>query len=484
MSENTKQNTLKGLFWNAIDRFGNQLVITLVGIITARVLSPEDFGVVGVLLIFSTIATAFVDSGLATSLVRSTHVEESDYSSMFVFNLFVSCALYFILFLAAPTIERFNNIDHLALYARILFLQLLVHSLGIVQYVKLLRSFAFKITARINVLSVVFSGIIAVTLALLQFGVWALLLQPLLYSCFRTVMLWIWGDWRLNLLFSVKALRRHLQFSLSFMAGSVLSKSFSQLYYSFIGKHFSVAQTGFYFQANKWGETPNMLISSIVQGTTLSTLAPIQNDYPRFLNACRKSMQTLAFVLFPVSLCAIAVAKPAFIFVLTDKWMPSVPYFQLLCFGGIFISLTDLNANFLNIKGKSNLTLWLEVGKIATAMIVLWATYRLGILYIIYGQLGIRFLFFFMNAWVSGKVYGYTFIKQFFDIIPSFVISLVAFIAAWAVLYVLIDVSSLILLCAQTTIFMLVYIIGNHLSRNKIWLALLEIGKRKLSKQK
>lgn len=484
MSENIKQNTLKGLFWNAVDRFGYQLAITLVGIITARVLPEEDFGVVAVLMIFTTIATSIVDSGLGTSLVRSSKVDERDYSSMFVFNLLVSVMLYLLLFFAAPAIERFNNIDNLALYARVLFLQILTHSLGLVQYVKLLRRFAFKETARINVLAVIFSGILVVSLALFGFGVWALLLQALLYSCFRTIMLWIWGDWRLNFFFSGSALRKHLRFSSSFMMGRILSRSFSEVYYSFIGKHFSLQQTGYYSQGNRWGVTPSMLISSVIQGTTLATLSSIQNDYPRFLNACRKSMQTLAFVLFPAVFCAIAVAEPAFVLVLTDKWLPSIPYFQLLCFAGIFFSLIDLNTNFLNVKGKAHYTLWLELSQITLALLVLWLTYPFGILNIIYGQIAVRLVLYGINTWASRKVYGYGLFKQLKDIGPSFVMSLVAFAAARTLAYFITDVSYLVMLCLQSTIFVSVYILGSHLSGNSVWLELLEIGKRKLSEWK
>ncbi|PRD48923.1 lipopolysaccharide biosynthesis protein [Sphingobacterium haloxyli] len=484
MSENIKQNTLKGLLWNAIDRFGYQLVITLVGIITARVLPEEDFGVVAVLIIFTNIATSIVDSGLATSLVRSPKVDEKDYSSMFAFNLLVSVLLYLLLFFAAPSIERFNNIDNLALYARVLFLQVLTQSFGLVQYVKLLRSFAFKETARINVLAVVFSGILVVSLALFGFGVWALLLQALLYSCFRTTMLWIWGDWRLNFFFSGRILRNHLKFSSSFMMGRILSRSFSQVYYSFIGKHFTLQDTGYYYQSNKWGETPSMLISSIIQGTTLTTLASIQNDYPRFLNACRKSMQTLAFVLFPAVFCAIAVAEPAFVLVLTDKWLPSVPYFQLLCFAGIFFSLIDLNTNFLNVKGKANYTLWLELSQLTLALLVLWLTYPFGILSIIYGQIGVRLVLYGISTWVSSKVYGYGLFKQLKDIGPSFVVSLIAFAVVWTSGYFIGDTSYLVRLLLQCAIFVLVYLLGSHLISNVVWFELLEIGKRKLSKWK
>jgi len=484
MSENAKQTTLKGLFWNAIDRFGNQFMVIVAGIITARLLSPADFGLVGVLLIFSTVATAFVDSGLAASMVRSPEVGEKDYSTMFVFNLCVAAFLYVLLFLAAPTIERFNGIAGLALYARVLFLQMPVHALGIVQYVRLVRSFSFKVTARINILATFFSGSLAVGLAVSGFGVWALLLQQPVYSLCRTAMLWLWGSWRPDLSFSWKSLKKHIRFSLSYMAGNMLARIFPQIYYSFIGKHFSAERTGFYLQGNKWGETPNLFISSIVHGTTQATLAPLQNDRPRFLNACRTSMKALAFVLFPAGLCAIAVARSAFAFVLTETWAESVPYFQLLCLGSMLGVLTDMNANFLNIKGKSAYTLWMEGIKLATALAVLWLTYRFGIMAIIYGQLGIRTIFFCAAGFLSGTVYGYAFFRQMLDILPVLCIGMAAFSTALLPLCFLESLHHLPLLLLQVAIFGCVYLAGCHLTKNSVWLELLGLAKSRFSKQK
>lgn len=483
MSENTKKLTINGLFWNAVDRFGNQAVVTIVGIITARLLVPEDFGVIAVLLIFSTIATSFVDSGLATSLVRTKVVNELDYSTMFVFNLTISCSLYFILFFAAPYIERYNEIKGLTLYARILFLQIIVHSFGIVQYVKILKNFQFNLTAKINFLSVFLSGLIAVIIAWLGFGVWALLLQPVLYSTFRTIMLWLWGDWKLNLRYSSASLRNHASFSLSFMFSNMIGKVLSPFYYSFIKTHFTLVETGYYYQGNKWGETPNLLLSSIIQGTTLSTLTPIQDDLPRFLNACRKTMSTLAFVLFPVSFLAICVAKPGFVFALTDTWLPSVVFFQLLCFAGLFTSLTDMNVNFLNIKGRSKFSLTLEIIKVSLAMVLLFFTYKHGILAIIYGLIAVRIICYIISTIMSGKVYGYRFFTQIKDILPSFLISAFAAGIAYLPLYFNLTSHYLILIVVQTIIFAIIYIGINHILGNDIWTELLGLLKKKISKK-
>ncbi|WP_156306558.1 lipopolysaccharide biosynthesis protein [Sphingobacterium endophyticum] len=483
MSENTKNITLKGLFWNALDRFGNQAIVTIVLIITGRILLPEDFGIVGMLAIFSVIATSFVDSGLATSLVRTKVVDEKDYSSMFVFNLAISSILYLILFFAAPYIEAYNGVPGLALYARVLFLQIIVHSFGIVQYVKILKNFQFNITARINLLSIFFSSIIVITLALLGFGVWALILQPLLYTVFRTVMLWIWGDWKLNLTYSTASLKTHFSFSLSYMVSNMIGKILSPFYSSFIGKHFGTMEAGYYYNGNKWGETPGQMITAIIQGTTLSTLTPIQDDLPRFLNACRKSMSSLAFILVPVSFLAICVAKPAFVVVLTEKWLPSVVLFQLLCFAGLFTSFTDLNANFLSIKGRSKYFLSLEIIKISLAFIILFFTYKQGLVAIASGLIIVRIICYIIASIMSAKVYGYNLLLQTKDLAPSFIISAIAASVAYLPLYFNLISQYTLLVIIQSLIFVIIYIGANHLLKNEIWLEVLGLIKKKLIKK-
>lgn len=483
MSENIKNITLNGIFWNAIDRFGNQAIVSIVAIFTARLLSPEDFGIIGVLMIFSVIATSFVDSGLATSLVRTKVLDEVDYSTMFIFNLLVGLIIYLILFAAAPYIERYNNINGLALYARILFLQIIIQSISIVQYVKILKRFQFKLTARINVLSIFFTGVIVIILAIMGFGVWALVLQQVLYTLFRTIMLWLWGDWNFNLNFSIQSLKKHFSFSLSFMFSNMLGKVLSPFYNSFIGKHYSIRDTGYYFTGNRWGETPGQTITAIIQGTTLSTLTPIQDDPPRFLNASRKTMNTLGFVLIPVSILAICVARPGFIFFLTEKWIPSVLLFQILCLAGLFTSLTDLNMNFLNIKGKSKYFLTLEIIKVFLAILFLFFTYKHSLLMIAGGMVAVRVICFVIAGFLSGRVYGYNFLLQIKDLMGPMLTSIIAGAIAYLPLYFNLIHHNLILLITQSIIFAGIYLSLNHLIKNDIWMEILGLIKKKLVKK-
>lgn len=483
MSENAKNITIKGLFWNAIDRFGYQVITNLTTIVLARIFAPDDFGVIYVLAIFTTIATSLVDSGLATSLVRSKVVKDVDYSTMFVFNLLVSGGIYLILFIAAPYLEELYQINNLILYARVLFLQILVQAFGIVQYVKMLKSFQFNLTARVNFIAVLGSAIVVVFLAWIGLGFWGLLLQAVLYAFFRSVLLWVWGNWKLDLSFSKESMRTHWGFSISFMISNLLGKLLSPLYNNLLKMNYTTEDVGIYGMANKLGESPNLLISSVVQGTTLSTLTPLQDDFPRFLNACRKTMSSLAFLLFPVSFLAICVAEPAFQTLLKEKWNDAIPLFQWLCFAGLFISLTDMNVNFLNIKGKSKFALVLEVIKVGSAVGIFFFTYQHGLLAVVFGQLAIRILCYIIAASMSVKVYGYTIFAQAKDLFSSFLISLLAAVIAYLPLYFGWISNNLYLLVAQTLIFALIYIGINHMIKNQIWMEVLDLAKKKISKK-
>ena len=488
MSDNTKRLTIYGLFWNAIERFGNQFIVLLTTVVTAKIMPVKDFAVLPAILIYSVVATAIVDSGLATSLVRSKNVEERDYSSMFVFNIILSISIYLILFFCAPLIEKYSGndgsrIDGLATYARVLFIQLIVHSLGIVQYVKLLKAHQFKITARINLLSVILSGTIVIVMTFLGYGLWGLILQQLLYSTFRTLFLWSWGDWKPSLLFDFNSIRAHLKFSISFMVSNVLGKIITPLYAKLVQGRFTGLETGFYDRANKLGETPNMLISSIVQGTTLSTLSGIQDDVPRYLNACRKSMQSMAFALFPVCLLAIIVVEPTFHFLWHKKWDASIILFQWLCFTGLFISLTDLNVNFLNIKGRSKITLYLEILKSVLAIVFFFLTYKEGLLMVVYGQLAVRIICFLVVTFFSAKVYGYNFSKQFSDIISTFILSVIAGVLAYLPLHFQVVSIDLFLVIIQSIIFAVVYLFLCHITKNQIWIEVLTLIRSKIAKK-
>jgi len=332
-------------------------------------------------------------------------------------------------------------------------------------------------------LAVLFAGIIVVIVALLGYGVWALILQPLLYTLFRTVMLWMWGDWKVNFAFSGASLKKHLSFSLSFMVSNMLGKVLSPFYASFIGKFYTPAQVGYYYQGNKWGETAGQTITAILQGTTLSTLTPIQDDLPRYLNASRKTLSSLAFALMPISFLAIAVAKPGFVFFLTDTWVSSILLFQILCFASIFTSLTDLNANFLNIKGRSKLFLILEITKVSLAIITLFFTYRHGLVMIALGLVAVRIICYIISAVMSGKVYGYNLFMQVKDLLPTTLISIIAAGLAYLPLYFNLIPNYLLLIIVQSLIFVVIYAGANHMIKNDIWLEILGMLKKKLAKK-
>lgn len=477
MSSNIKQATITGLIWNAVDRFGQQFLYVITGIIMARILSPENFGIIGLLTIFSTIGTSLADSGFGTALLREKQVEEIDYSSMFVFNLSISLFIYCILFFSAPYIADFFNIPSLKIYARVIFIAIPIYALGIVQYIKLLRAHNFKLSAKINVTALFLSSICAVGIAVLQFGEWALVFQVVLYPTFRSFLLWTFGNWTLSFVFAYDSFAKYIKFSVNFVVANLLNKLFPQMYFAFLGKIYPINQVGYYVQANKYADIIGLLINSVLQGVALTTLSKIQDEKARFINACRKLTRLLSFLLFPFAVGAICVAKPAVLLILTEKWSPSIPLFQLLCIAGVIVTLSDTNVNFLNIKGKSHLSLRLEFFKVVLAFVVLLLTYPLGLVNIVLGQIAVRLFCYLLLMIVVNKQVGYNFLEQIKDLLPYAVLSiLMGMIMLVPKLFL---ENNLALLITQCLVGFVFYIGSAKVLKSKVLDELIEVTKTK-----
>ncbi len=481
MSSNIKQATISGLIWNAVDRFGQQALFIVTGVILGRILMPENFGLIGLLAIFSTIGTSLVDSGFGTALVREKHVDEIDYSSMFVFNLAISIALYVVLFLCSPLIADFFNQPQLSLYARVVFLAIPINAFGIVQYIKILRSHAFKTNAKISVLSLFLSSCGAIAFALFDYGVWALVFQIVLYPVFRTFLLWYWGTWKVSFQFVGASLKKYMGFSVSFVISNLLNKLFPQMYFAALGRVYSMNQVGYYVQANKYSDIASQLVSSIVQGASLSTLGAIQDEKERYLNACRKVIRLLSFLLFPMAVGAICVARPAIILVLTEKWSPSVELFQLLCVAGVFLTLSDANINFLNIRGKAKLSLKVEVFKIGLAIVGLVFTINYGLVIIIIGQIVVRFICYIVVAFINQRIIQYKMLDQLKDIIPYAALSIL--MGGVMLLPKLFVEDFIILLLVQSVLGFVFYIGIAKVLRSNVLEEILQILRNKILKK-
>ncbi len=358
-----KQQTITGITWSFIDNSMTQIITFVVGIILARLLEPREFGLIGMITIFIAIAQSFVDSGFSQALIRKNDCTEQDYSTVFYFNIFVSIIFYIILFFSAGLISSFFNEKQLNNLIKALGLGIIINGFGIVQVAQLTKEIDIKTQTKISTIANIFSGILSIYLAYIGFGVWSLVWRSLSNNFFRILLLWFWHKWRPQIIFSLQSFRELFTFGSKLLASGLLHTIFENLYYIVIGKYFSPEQLGFYTRANSFANLPSSNISTVIQRVSYPVLSRLQDDPVQLKSGMKKLIQITMYITFVLMFLMAAVAKPLIITLIGIKWMQSIPYLQLLCFALVLYPLQSLNLNLLNVKGRSDLFLKLEVIK-------------------------------------------------------------------------------------------------------------------------
>lgn len=385
MSDDLKEKMLGALTWSTIDRFGQQAVQFVIGIILARLISIADFGLIGMVMVFSFLSFVLVESGFGLALVRKQDATETDFNTIFYFNIFISVLLYCILFVSIPAISVFFQQPQLIPIGRVIFLAILFNALYLVPFVKLGITMDFKTIAKVNLISTALSGICGVALAILHFGVWALVAQQVLYHFFRMITFYSFVKWKPQLLFSFEVIKDFWSFSIHLLGTSVLNVLFNNLYVLILGKYYQKNEVGLYTQANKLSETFNFSFQAILLGSTYSLFSRIQNDEVRFRRVFRELAQKTSIITFPVMLVLIAVAYPFIFVLLSEKWIPAVPYFQLLCLASLFGPLYTLNISALNSRGQSKTTFRIEIIKKCLILLSVVICFDFGIFPMLWG---------------------------------------------------------------------------------------------------
>ncbi len=385
MGDDLKQKMLGAVTWSTIDRFGQQAVQLVIGMILARLLSPDDYGLLGMVMIFAALSFVLVESGFGQALIRKVDATETDYNTIFYFNIVVSVSLYILLYFLAPFIALFFNQPQLVSISRVIFIAILFNAFYLVPFSKLGKIMDFKSLAKINLSSTIGSGLIGVVMAFLGFGVWALVAQQVMYHFFRMIFFYLYVKWRPSALFSFTVIRSFWKFSIHLLGTSVLNVIFNYIFVIILGKFYRRSEVGYYTQGNKLNETFNFTFVSILVGSTYSLFAQIQNDDERFRRIFREIAQKTSIVTFPVMLGLIAAATPLIDVVWSAKFLPSVPYFQLLCLASLFAPLYTLNISALNSRGESKITFRIEIFKKMLILISLALTFSYGIMSMLWG---------------------------------------------------------------------------------------------------
>ncbi|SFF46380.1 MOP flippase family protein [Sunxiuqinia elliptica] len=420
-----KQKTINGLFWSFIDSFANQGVQFIVGIILARILSPREFGLIGMLTIFIAISQSFVDSGFSNALIRKKNCTQEDYSTVFYFNLLVGLVFYLLLFVSAGSISNFFNEPQLSPLLKVLGIGVVLNAIGIIQRTILTKEINFKLQTRVSLVASISSGTIAVTMALLNYGVWSLVALTLSRFSLNTLFLWLWSKWKPLRTFNKESFNELFAFGSKLLISGLIDTIYQNIYYLIIGKYFSAQELGFYTRADQFKAFPSQNLNSIIGRVSYPVLSSIQDDKEKLKQAYRKIIRTTMFVTFCLMLGMAAVAKPMILTLIGEKWLPSEIYLQMLCFVGMFYPLHALNLNMLQVQGRSDLFLRLEIIKKTLAIPTIVIGIFFGIKLMIAGMMVNTLIAYYLNSFWSGKMIGYSFRQQVKDIFPSLLLALI-----------------------------------------------------------
>lgn len=418
-----KQQTISGITWSIVDNAYTQIITFVVGIILARLLEPKEFGLIGMIMIFIAIAQSFVDSGFSQALIRKKDCTEKDYNTVFYFNILVSVMFYLILFFSAGIISAFFNQSELINIIKVMGLSVILNGFGIVQGAQLTKEIDIKTQTKISAIANTASGILAIYLAYIGFGVWSLVWRAMTINLFRITLLWMWHKWRPQLMFSFQSFKELFGFGSKLLASGLLNTIFENLYYLVIGKYFSAQQLGYYTRALTFANLPSANINGVIQRVSYPVLAKIQDNPNAVKSGFKKLIKNTMFITFILMLIMAAIAKPLILTLIGQKWLQSVIYLQLLCFSLMLYPLHSLNLNVLNVKGRSDLFLKLEVIKKILVVPVIVIGIIWGIIPMILGMIIHSFVCYFLNSRYAGLLINYSVTEQIKDITPGFILA-------------------------------------------------------------
>lgn len=431
-----KDKAISGVKWNAIGRFSTQGVNFIIGLILARLLTPSDYGVVGMVGIFFAIAQTFIDSGFGSALIRKNDCTDTDYSTAFYFNIIVGLICCMLLFSASPFIAHFFDIPILKDLVKVMSLNMFISSFAIVHAAKLTHAVDFKSQSVVNIVTAVISGVCGVLMAYKGLGVWSLVYQNLIATVLRVILLLIVTRWVPKLEFSKSSFKYLFGFGSKILTASLLHTIYSNLTTLLIGKFYTAKDLGFYSRGQSLAAFPSSNITSIIQSVTYPVLSKIQDEYEHLIESYRKLISITSMVIFFGMLLLTAIAEPLILVVLTDKWQNAVIYLQVFSLGYMFDHLCSLNLNILYVKGYSNLVLRLEIIKKTISISMIVVAISMGPLAIciasaIYTQIAVM-----INTYYTGKLFGLGYFKQVKDFIKYLICSLISVIPAYAITFI------------------------------------------------
>lgn len=412
-----KKEAGKGLFWVAVERLGQQGLQAITFVILARLLTPEDFGLIGMIMIFFAVSQSFIDSGMGQALIREKEITNQDRSTVFWLNLILSCLFYVLLFVTAPAISRFYEQPELISLIRLMGLAVIFNGIAIVQRSEMTQQLEFKKQTYAQIPAIVIASIVAITMAYLNYGVWALAVQFVVVAFISSILLWTIQPARILFKWSYESFSRLFNFGYKLLISGLIATTYQHIYKLVIGKFFSAATLGLYTQAQRLQQLASQSLIGIIQKVTYPLLAKAGDDVERLKKGYLMVIQSSSFVIFPAMLGLILFAEPIMQYVLGSQWLPAAPFLQLLCASGIIYHLHSINLNVLKVLGRSDLFLKLEIIKKTNTTIAILIGFQFGIYGLLIGQVISSYIALFINTYYTSKFLNYTVTNQLLDVL-------------------------------------------------------------------
>lgn len=470
-----KKNVISNFLWRFAERCGAQIVTFIVSIVLARILAPEEYGIIALVTVFTTILQVFVDSGLGTALIQKKDTDDLDFSSVFYFNLCICVILYFVMFISAPYIARFYNDTSLISIIRVISLTIVVSGVKGIQQSYVSRNMLFKRFFFSTLGGTLFSAFLGIIMAYLGCGVWALVAQQLSNTVIDTLILWLTVKWRPKKMFSWKRLKHLLSFGWKLLISSLLDTVYNNLRNLIIGKIYSSSDLAFYNQGDKFPKVIVANINASIDSVLLPSMSSVQDDHKRVKSMTRRAIKTSTYIMAPLMMGLAFCASPIVRLLLTDKWLPCVPFLQIFCITYMFWPIHTANLNAINAMGRSDLFLKLEVIKKIVGLTLLFITMRMGVMAMAYSLLISGLLSQIINSWPNRKLLDYGYLEQLKDILPAILLAAIMGFVVYCVSFI--GLNALLTLTIQIPLGAIIYIGGSKLFKLESYEYLIDVIK-------
>ena len=447
MSESIKSKTIKGVGWSFADNLFNQGITFLVGLVLARLLTPQEYGLIGIILIFVAVFNSIIDSGFSSALIRKNDVKDEDYNTVFITNMSFSFILFLVMFFSAPAIANFFDQPQLIPLTKAMSSILIINAFSLIQKTILIKNVDFKTQTKISVIASLISCTVGVGMALAGYGVWSLVGQQISRQLINSAFLWIWAKWYPKLQFSVKSFKELFGFGWKLLASALIDTMWKEIYQVIIGKCYSPSTLGQYTRAHQFGSIFSTNLTSIVQRVSYPVLSKLQDEKERLKFGYKKVIKVTMLVTFCCMLGLAAVSKAMIITLIGDQWIPAIPFLQIICLQMMLYPLHARNLNLLQVQGRSDLFLRLEIIKKSISVLPLLLGIFVDIYWMLGGSVITGFISYYLNAYYSGRFLNYSIKEQIKDILPSFLVAITMALAVYMLSFI--NMEPLLLLIVQ-----------------------------------